>query len=120
MKKRFFCILFLFANIFLYAEKYIFRTGDALSLSFSDYFYPIDVSVSGNRCSITSVKKIDKDLWCLSLTTLKNGQGMVPVVFDYYIKNGDELKMKRYPSINEVTVIKIINIDWNQIELEIK
>ena len=45
----------------MFAEKITLRTGDALALSITDFFFPVDINVTGSKCSITSVKNIEKD-----------------------------------------------------------
>ena len=118
MKKSPFLILVFLLSLPLCAEKHTFRTGDAFALSLTDYFFPVDISMTGSRCSITSIKKVEKDLWCLSLAAFRTGQMTVPIVYEYYVKPGDILKLRRLESPMEECDVKIVSIGWNFVEIE--
>ena len=54
----------------------------------------------GSKCSITSIKKVEKDMWCISVSALRQGSVTVPITFDYYVKEGDTIKFQRI--INQI------------------
>lgn len=115
MKKILIAVFFLFISISLYAEKAKLKTGDAFAFSLTDYFFPTDISFTGAKCTITAIKKADKDLWCLSLAAFRSGQMSVPVVYEYYVKAGDTIKMRRLSQPMDECRIKIESIGWNEV-----
>lgn len=67
MKKITILLALLFVSVALYAEKITLQTGDFFGISNTDYFYPKDITFTGSRLTITSVKKEEDNLWCLKL-----------------------------------------------------
>lgn len=102
----------------LYAEKITFQTGDAFGLSNTDYFYPKDITFAGSRLTVTSVKKIEDNLWCFTLTSSKSANTNAPVSFEFYVKKDDILTMHRLTNPLEEFKLKVISINWNEITLE--
>ena len=111
------CILFSL-SITLFAEKITLQTGDSFGVSNTDYFYPKDISFTGAKCTVSSIKKIEDNLWCLTLTAPKSANTSAPVVFEFYIKKGDVLKMRRLITPMEECKLKIISVNWNEITIE--
>ena len=112
----------LLAFVFLFplpAEKAKLHTGDAFAFSLTDFFFPPDISLIGSKCTITSVKKVDKNLWCLSLAAFRSSQGAVPVVYEYYVSAGDTVKMRRLSNPMEDCFIKIESVSWNEIVISV-
>lgn len=120
MKKSIILGLLLLISTSLFAEKMTIRTGDSLALSLSDYFFPVDITTTGSKCSVTSIKKIDNDMWCLSIAAWKTGGTAMPVVFDYYVKKGDIIKLRRIADPMKECNIKIESINWNEAVLDIQ
>ena len=110
MKKLAFALL---AFIFIFplcAEKATLNTGDAFGFSLADYFFPPDITFTGSKCAITAIKKVEKDLWCLSLAAFRSSQMAVPVVYEYYVRAGDTLKMRRLSNPMEECEVKIESV----------
>lgn len=115
-------LIFILGMIFTYScfsETATFRTGDFLALSITDYFFPVDINTTGSKCSITGIKKIEKDLWCFSITATRTGSFM-PVIYDYYIKQGDTIKMRRINNPMGEIIFEVVSVNWNEIVLNIK
>ena len=58
MKKITILLALLFLSVALYAEKITLQTGDFFGISNTDYFYPKDITFTGSRLTITSVKNV--------------------------------------------------------------
>ena len=104
----------------IFAEKITLRTGDTLALSLTDYFFPVDINVLGSKCSITSVKNIDKDLWCITIAAWKSGATSAPVNFEYYVKVGDTIKLRRINEPMNDCSLKVVSLKWNEAILDIE
>ena len=111
------CLLFL-STIALYAEKINLHTGESFGVSNTDYFYPKDISFTGAKCTISAIKKVEDNLWCLTLTAPKSTNTNAPVIFEFYIKKGDILTMRRLTNPMEEFNLKVISVNWNEITLE--
>ena len=120
MRKIVILILLLFLITPVFAEKIQLRTGDVLGLSLTDYFFPVDISVTGSKCSITSIKNVEKDLWCISIAAWRSGNTSAPVIFDYYVKKGDIIKLRRLNNPLEECNLKVESINWNEAVLVIQ
>lgn len=97
----------------VYAEKLTVRTGDALALSFADFFFPVDINVTGSKCSVTSIKLAEKDLWCISIAAWHTSSVSTAVVYDYYVKKGDVIKLRRITDPMTECNLKVDSIKWN-------
>ena len=117
MKKLLFAFILL-CSVCAFAEKVTFRTGDAFARSLSDFYFPTDIAFTGSRCSVTSVKRVEKDLWCLSLAAFRSGQQSVPVVYEYYVRPGDSIRLRRLETPMEVCTVKVVSVGWNEIVME--
>ena len=104
----------------VFAEKITLRTGEALALSMTDFFYPVDASVTGSKCSVASIKNIEKDLWCISIAAWRIGNASAPIVFEYYVKKGDIIKLKRISDPLKECNLKVESIKWNEAVLDIQ
>lgn len=118
MKKLF---LFLFISLFsalLFCEEIKVSTGDAFGKSYFDYFTPMDRSVSGGKTSVSSIKNVGKDFWCITIISeAKNTQ--FPKYYEYYVRPGDTIDVFRFPDITKEVKIRIKAISWNQALLEV-
>lgn len=115
MKKNILIILVCFICSSIFAEEITFRTGDAFALSITDYFCPDDINLMGSKCSITSIKKVEKDMWCISVSALRQGSVTVPITFDYYVKEGDTIKFQRINNQMNKCTLKVLFIQWNKV-----
>ena len=120
MKKLFLVMIFLTCSTFIFAEKIELHTGDALALSLTDYFFPVDISITGSKCSVTSIKNIDKDLWCISIAAWRTNANSAPVIYDYYVKKGDTIKLRRINDPMKECTLKVETINWNEATLDIQ
>lgn len=118
MKRILILLSFLLLTVALYAEKITFQTGDAFGTSNADYFYPKDITFTGSRLTVTSVKKIEDNLWCFTLTTSNSANTNAPVSFEFYLKENDVLTMRRLKNPLEEFKLKVISINWNEITFE--
>ena len=118
MKKIILIFVLFFISFFVFAEKITLQTGDSFGVSNSDFFYPKDISFTGAKCTVSSIKKVEDNLWCLTLTAPKSANTSAPVTFDFYIKKGDILKMRRLKNPMEECILKIVSVNWNEITIE--
>ena len=120
MKKLFILVFLSLVSISVFAEKITLKTGEALALSLTDYFFPMDITVTGSKCSVTGIKNVDDELWCISITACKMGTVSIPVVYDYYVKKGDIIKLRRISEPMKECSMKLEAIDWNEAVLVIQ
>ena len=119
--KKFLSLLLALTFLFpLCAEKATLHTGDAFGFSLTDYFFPPDITLTGSKCSITAVKKVEKDVWCLSLAAFRSSQMAIPVVYEYYVRAGDTLKMRRLSNPMEACEVKIEGVSWNEVVISVE
>ena len=119
MKKLLTFIFDALVSASVFAEKITIRTGDALALSLADFFFPVDITVTGSKCSVTSIKNVDDDLWCISIVALKSGTASIPVVYEYYVKKGDAINLRRINDPMKECSLKVEAITWNEAVLDI-
>lgn len=120
MKKLMTFIFIALLSTSLFAEKITIKTGDALATSLTDFFFPVDITVTGSKCSVTSIKNIDKDLWCISITACKSGTTSISVVYEYYVKKGDTINLRRINDPMKECSLKVESITWNEAVLDIQ
>lgn len=117
MKKIFLILTVMFLCGLAFSEKISLTTGKLLATSLSDYFFPVDTSVSGRQCSVTSIKKVDNDMWCISITTERNS---IPITYDYYVKVGDKINLRRIDNPMKELTLNVLSVNWNEAVLEIQ
>ena len=120
MKKLFILVFLSLISISVFAEKITLKTGEALALSLTDYFFPMDITVTGSKCSVTGIKNVDDELWCISIAACKSGKVSVPIVYDYYVKKGDIINLRRITEPMSECKLKVDSITWNEAVLEIQ
>ncbi len=120
MKKNLTFIFIALFSTFLFAEKITIRTGEALATSLTDYFFPVDISLTGSKCSVTSIKNVDDDLWCITIVALKSGTTAIPVEYSYYVKKGDTINLRRINDPMKECGLKVESIDWNEAVVDIQ
>lgn len=118
MRKSVSLIFFLLFTLFLSAEEFKVKAGGCFGLTMFDYFTPVDTSVSGRQTSVSSIKNIDKDLWCITLISESKNDNF-PKYYEYYVHRGDVIEMCRFPDIQTIHKLKIISITWNEAILEV-
>src|SRR5574344_1859067 len=114
MKKKLILFLLCLASSFLFAEKITFRTGDALAFSLSDFFFPVDISVTGSLCSVTGIRNVENEIWCISISACKSGTMSVPITYNYYVKIGDVIELRRISNPLSECSLKVTSIKWNE------
>ncbi len=122
MKKIFYIFVLFLASTLSFAEKITFTTGDMAGSSITDRFMPMDFSMVASQCTVSSIKKVEKDLWSMKITASKNtGTNSIPIEYEYFVKKGDKIKMRR---LNEKgmseTILKVESVDWNQVVFEVE
>ncbi len=120
MKKLLTFLFIGFISASLFAQKITIRTGDALAISLTDYFFPVDITVTGSKCSVTSIKNVDKDLWCISITAFKSGTTSIPLVYEYYVKKDDIINLRRITDPMKECSLRVDSITWNEVVLDIQ
>lgn len=120
MKKIIVILAVLLLSTSVFAEKMTIRTGDSLALSITDYFFPVDINATGSKCSVTSIKLINKDLWCISIAAWRSGGVSTAVVYDYYVKQGDVIKLRRIADPMKECNLIVESIMWNEAVLDIQ
>ena len=118
MKKLFAIIIIMGLTISLFAEKFSFQTGDSFSVSNTDYFFPMDITYTACKCTVTSIKKADDGLWCFTLTASKSVNTTAPTVFEFFLKKGDVIKMRRVDNPMSECKLKVTSVNWNEISFE--
>ena len=59
---------------------------------------------------IENIKKVEKDMWCISVSALRQGSVTVPITFDYYVKEGDTIKFQRINNQMNKCTLKVLFI----------
>ena len=119
MKKILISFLILFVStILLSAEDVKVKTGDVFGSSMTDYFTPVAKGVRGSWTCVSSIKNVEKDLWCLTLI-VDSKSNQFPKTFEYYVRPGDIITVCRFPDIQKDVKLKVKSITWNEAVLEI-
>ena len=118
MKKLFAIIFYMALTICLFAEKFSFQTGDSFAVSTNDYFFPMDLTYTACKCTVTSVKKAEDCLWCFTLTASKSMNAIAPTTFEFFLKKGDVIKMRRVDNPMSECKLKVVSVNWNEITFE--
>ncbi len=71
MKKLLILFLILFVSANLFSEDIKVKTGDVFGSSMTDYFTPVAKGIRGSWTCVSSIKNVEKDLWCLTLIVIK-------------------------------------------------
>lgn len=121
--KRFILFLALFfTTSFLFSENIVFTTGDIAGISITDRFSPIDFSMLASTTTVSAIFNVDNDIWCIRLTANKTGgTTSVPIVYEYYVKKGDKIRMRRICESGLLeSVLTVVSVDWNKAEFSIE
>ena len=112
-----FLIFFVSAGL-LFAEEVRVKTGDVFGSSMTDYFTPVAKGIRGSWTCVSSIKNVEKDLWCLTLV-VDSKSNQIPKTFEYYVRPGDVITVCRFPDITKDVQLKVKSIKWNEALLEV-
>ena len=119
MKKlHIFFFILLITSGFVFAEDIKVKTGDVFGSSITDYFSPVAKGIRGSWTCVSSIKNVEKDLWCLTLIAEDRSNHM-PKTFEYYVRPGDVINVCRFPDIQKEIQLKVKSIKWNEAVLEV-
>ena len=117
--KKLICLLVLLAgSCMLFAEEIKVKTGDVFGASMLDYFTPVEKSVSGGKTCVSSIKNVEKDLWCITIIA-ESKSSQFPKMFEYYLRAGDSITVFRFPDIQKEVQLKFKSITWNEAVVEV-
>ena len=121
MKKIFHILAFLALTTFSFAEKVTFTTGDIAGSSLTDRFMPMDFSMLASQCTVSAIKKVEKDIWCIKITASKqSGAVSIPIEYEYFIKKGGKIRMRRFSEKGmSECVLTLDSVDWNCASFEV-
>lgn len=118
MKKlHIFFLTMMIISGFVFAEDIKVKTGDVFGSSMTDYFTPVAKGIRGSWTCVSSIKNVEKDLWCLTLI-VDSKTNQMPKTFEYYVRSGDIISVCRFPDIQKEVQLKVKNIKWNEAVLE--
>jgi len=103
----------------LFAEKLSLKTGDIFGFSQTDYFQPLDRSFMMTSSTVSSIGKVENGIWCLKVTVKKSLDSGVPVIFEYFVREGDVIQVKRFLHNEEVYKLKVFSVNWNEITFDV-
>lgn len=119
MKKlHIFFLIMMITKGFVFAEDIKVKTGDVFGSSMTDYFTPVAKGIRGSWTCVSSIKNVEKDLWCLTLI-VDSKTNQMPKTFEYYVRSGDIISVCRFPDIQKEVQLKVKNIKWNEAVLEV-
>ena len=118
MKKLLIILILISGMCALFAEEVKVKTGDIFGTSVYDYFTPVARGIRGGATCVSSIKKIEKDLWCITLV-VESRSGQLPKYFEYYVKTGDVITVCRFPNIETEVQLKVKSVGWNEAVLEV-
>ena len=119
MKKlHIFFLIMMITKGFVFAEDIKVKTGDVFGSSMTDYFTPVAKGILGSWTCVSSIKNVEKDLWCLTLIA-DSKTNQMPKTFEYYVRSGDIISVCRFPDIQKEVQLKVKNIKWNEAVLEV-
>ena len=118
MKKILLTVVLFSLTLFVFAERVSLHTGDSFGLSNVDFFFPLDITFA-SKCTITSVKNVNNDIWCLTLSAPRSANTNAPTTFEFFIKKGETIKMRRMTNPIAECALKIVSVNWNEISFEV-
>ena len=114
MKRFVFVLILLFVGTFSFAADFIVKTGNRFGTSVTDFYSPNDKSIGAQVTFVSAIKKIENDLWCITLVTSSKSL-QYPISFEYFVRVGDVIDVLKFPDINTVHKLKIKKISWNEV-----
>ena len=118
LKRLVFLLVLLASSCMLFAEEIKVKTGDVFGASMLDYFTPVEKSVSGGKTCVSSIKNVEKDLWCIAIIA-ESKSTQFPKTFEYYLRVGDTITVYRFPDIQKEVKLKFKSITWNEAVVEV-
>ena len=119
MKKlHIFFLTMMIISGFVFAEDIKVKTGDVFGSSMTDYFTPVAKGIRGSWTCVSSIKNVEKDLWCLTLI-VDSKANQIPKTFEYYVRPGDVISVCRFPDIQREVQLNVKSIKWNEAILEV-
>ncbi|MCI6592349.1 MAG: hypothetical protein MSH65_06765 [Spirochaetia bacterium] len=119
MKKLYiFFLIMMITKGFVFAEDIKVKTGDVFGNSMTDYFTPVAKGIRGSWTCVSSIKNVEKDLWCLTLI-VDSKANQIPKTFEYYVRPGDVISVCRFPDIQKELQLKVKSIKWNEAVLDV-
>ena len=119
MKKLYiFFLIMMITKGFVFAEDIKVKTGDVFGSSMTDYFTPVAKGIRGSWTCVSSIKNVEKDLWCLTLI-VDSKANQIPKTFEYYVRPGDVISVCRFPDIQKELQLKVKSIKWNEAVLDV-
>ncbi len=113
MKRIVFVIIILLAGTFTFAADLTARTGNRFGTSLTDFYSPTDKSIGAQLTFVSAIKKVENDLWCITLVTSSRSL-QYPISFEYYIRVGDVIEVMKFPDIETIHKLKLKKITWNE------
>lgn len=115
MKRTLLTLALLAVGAGLFAEKVTFTAG-SIAGKLPECYLPLDFT-AGATCSVTAVRRVEKDLWCLVLTAAKSTQNAAyPVTYEYYLKIGDKIRMRKTGTGLTEHTLTVTRLGWNEAE----
>ena len=111
-------LILLISSGTVFAEDIKVKTGDVFGNSMTDYFTPVAKGIRGSWTCVSSIKNVEKDLWCLTLI-VDSKTNQIPKTFEYYVRPGDVISVCRFPDIQKEVQLKVKSIKWNEAVLEV-
>ena len=111
-------LILLISSGTVFAEDIKVKTGDVFGSSMTDYFTPVAKGIRGSWTCVSSIKNVEKDLWCLTLI-VDSKANQIPKTFEYYVRPGDVISVCRFPDIQKELQLKVKSIKWNEAVLEV-
>lgn len=103
----------------LFAETLSLKTGDIFGFSQTDDFLPLDRSYMMTSSTVSSIGKVENGIWCLKVTVKKSLDAGVPVIFEYFVREGDVIQVKRFLHNEEIYKLKVLSVNWNEITFDV-
>lgn len=103
----------------LFAERLSLKTGDIFGFSQTDDFLPLDRSFMMTSSTVSSIGKVENGIWCLKVTVKKSLDAGTPVIFEYYVREGDVIQVKRFLHNEEIYKLKVLSVNWNEITFDV-
>ena len=123
--KKFLSIVFILSSaLCAYAERVTFYTGLSLGATPEspvnmDPFIPANYALSGGSASVTSIARENGDVWKMCVTVLPK-DGAFPVTYEYFLKAGGTIYMRRVVQPRLTRALKVVSADWNRAVFELE
>lgn len=113
MKRFIFVFILLIVGHLSFAADFTVKTGNRLGTSITDFYSPNDKSIGAQVTFVSAIKKVDNDLWCITLVTSSKSL-QYPISFEYYVRVGDVIEVLKFPDNNTIHKLKLKQISWNE------